>query len=46
VYGRAGLVELRDTAVFVARSGSSWLVRAAGCTAHADAPYDCTVDGS
>ncbi|PZF54117.1 hypothetical protein DEJ23_13330 [Curtobacterium sp. MCSS17_008] len=46
VYGRAAIVESDRHAVFLARSGDSWLVRAAGCRPVPDAPYECTVDGS
>jgi len=46
VYGRAAMVDRDGSALFLARSGSTWLVRAAGCTPRTDAPYDCTVDGS
>lgn len=46
VYGRAAIVESDHHAVFLARSGDSWLVRAAGCRSVPDAPYECTVDGS
>ncbi len=46
VYGRAAIVEADGHAVFLARSGDAWRVRAAGCTPVPDAPYECTVDGS
>lgn len=46
VYGRAAIVEQARDTVFLARSGDTWLVRAAGCTPVEDAPYDCTLDGS
>ena len=46
VYGRAAVVGRDGAALFLARSGSTWLVRAAGCAPRTDAPYDCTVDGS
>ena len=46
VYGRAAVVEQARDTVFLARSGDTWLVRAAGCTPVEDAPYDCTLDGS
>ncbi len=46
VYGRAAMVDQGGPALFLARSGSTWLVRAAACTPRTDAPYDCTVDGS
>lgn len=46
VYGRAAIVEEPHDTVFLARSGGTWLVRAAGCTPQQDAPYDCTLDGS
>ena len=46
VHGRAALVHGEGDAVFLARSGSSWLVRAAGCTPVADAPFECVLDGS
>ncbi|PZE35775.1 hypothetical protein [Curtobacterium sp. MCPF17_031] len=48
VSGRAAIVrgDGDGSALFLARSGSSWLVRAAGCTAVADAPFDCVLDGS
>ena len=46
VYGRAAIVEADRHAVFLARSGDSWLVRAAGCRPVPDAPYECVVDGS
>ena len=46
VYGRAAIVEQARDTLFLARSGDTWLVRAAGCTPVDDAPYDCTLDGS
>lgn len=46
VYGRAAIVDDGHATLFLARSGDTWLVRAAGCTPEKDAPYDCTLDGS
>jgi hypothetical protein len=46
VYGRAAIVEADGHTVFLARSGDTWRVRAAGCTPVPGAPYECTVDGS
>ncbi|NII40996.1 hypothetical protein E9228_001632 [Curtobacterium flaccumfaciens] len=46
VYGRAAFVRGDGDALFLARSGSTWLVRAAGCTPVPDAPFDCVLDGS
>jgi hypothetical protein len=46
VFGRAAVIEAHGDTVFLARSGSAWLVRAAGCTPRTDAPFDCTIDGS
>lgn len=46
VHGRAAIVHGDGDALFLARSGSSWLVRAAGCTPVPDAPFDCVLDGS
>jgi hypothetical protein len=46
VYGRAAIVDDGRDILFLARSGDTWLVRAAGCTPEKDAPYDCTLDGS
>ncbi|WIB26871.1 hypothetical protein [Curtobacterium sp. MCSS17_015] len=47
VHGRAAIVRGDgDGTLFLARSGSTWLVRAAGCTPVPDAPFDCALDGS
>ena len=45
-YGRAALVRYDDTVAFLARTGSTWQVRAADCSPPAEAaPADCTVAG-
>ncbi len=44
-WGRAAIAEMEQDTLFLARTGESWAVRAAGCTPVADAPYDCTVTG-
>jgi hypothetical protein len=44
-WGRAAIVELDGDTLFLARTGESWAVRAAGCTPVANEPYDCTVEG-
>lgn len=44
-YGRAALVTTATTATFLARSGTTWAIRAAGCTPVVDGPFDCTVGG-
>lgn len=44
-YGRASFVELEHDTVFLAVSGSTWRVRAAGCVEQGEAPYDCRLEG-
>ncbi len=44
-WGRAGIAELEQDTLFLARTGETWAVRAAGCTPVPDAPYDCIVTG-
>lgn len=44
-YGREALVEFEGDAVFVAVSGSTWRVTAAGCTPREETPYSCEVGG-
>ncbi|PPF27919.1 MULTISPECIES: hypothetical protein [unclassified Rathayibacter] len=46
VYGRAAIVRSGSTAVFLTPGDDGWLVRAAGCTPVADAPFECVLDGS
>ena len=43
--GSAAEVKFDDDVVFLALFGGTWKVTAAGCTARADQPYDCTVSG-
>lgn len=45
VYGRAALVTATGASVFLARSGDTWAVRAAGCTPKAEGPFDCALGG-
>jgi hypothetical protein len=45
VFGGMAQVRLDADTVFVARSGETWFVRAAGCTPRVDLPYDCAVSG-
>lgn len=44
-WGRAAIAELEQDTLFLARTGDSWAVRAAGCTSVPEAPYECTVTG-
>lgn len=44
-YGREALVQFERDNVFVAVSGSSWRVTAAGCTQREETPYSCEVGG-
>jgi hypothetical protein len=44
-WGRAAITEMEEDTVFLARTGETWAVRAAGCTPVTDAPYDCIVTG-
>ena len=46
VYGVMAQVRWPDGAVFLARMPDGWRVLAAGCTPHADDPYDCVVKGA
>jgi hypothetical protein len=46
VFSRAAFVETGGEAVFLTPGDDGWLIRAAGCTPVADAPYDCVLDGS
>ncbi|GAA4267772.1 hypothetical protein [Frondihabitans peucedani] len=45
VYGRAALVTATGASVFLARSGDTWAVRAAGCTPKAEGPFECALGG-
>lgn len=44
-WGRGAIAELEQDTLFLARTGETWAVRAAGCTPVPDAPYDCIVTG-
>jgi hypothetical protein len=44
-WGRAAIAEMEQDTLFLARTGESWAVRAAGCTPAPDAPFDCAVTG-
>ena len=44
-YGREALVEFDGDVVFIAFSGSTWRVTAAGCSPRGDSPYSCEVGG-
>jgi len=44
-WGRAAIAEMEQDTLFLARTGETWAVRAAGCTPVPDAPYDCIVTG-
>jgi hypothetical protein len=44
-WGRAAIVELDGDTLFLARTGESWAVRAAGCSEVPNGPYDCIVEG-
>ncbi len=44
-WGRAAIAELEQDTLFLARTGETWAVRAAGCTPVPEAPYDCIVTG-
>ena len=45
VYGRAALVTAEWGSTFLARSGTTWSVRATGCTPRAEKPFDCALGG-
>lgn len=45
VFGRSALVTFGEENVFLTRSGTRWLVAAAGCTAAEDGPFDCAIGG-
>jgi hypothetical protein len=45
VYGRSALVQARTGSVFLTVVGSSWKIRAAGCTPIDDEPFDCRIQG-
>lgn len=45
-YGRQAQVRTADDVVFLARSGDTWRITAAGCTPRGDRPYDCSLEGS
>lgn len=45
VFGRSALVSLGAENVFLTKSGTRWLVAAAGCIAVEDAPFDCEIGG-
>ncbi len=44
-WGRAAIAEMEQDTLFLARTGDTWAVRAAGCTQVPNAPYDCIVTG-
>lgn len=44
VAGRQAQAVLGTDTVFLTRSGSRWVVTAAGCTPRPDRPYDCEVE--
>lgn len=44
VAGRQAQAVLGTDTVFLTRSGSRWLVTAAGCTPRPERPYDCEVE--
>lgn len=44
VAGRQAQAVLGTDTVFLTRSGSRWLIAAAGCTPRPDRPYDCEVE--
>ncbi|WP_210480461.1 hypothetical protein [Naasia sp. SYSU D00948] len=44
-WGRAAIAEMEQDTLFLARTGETWAVRAAGCTPVPEAPYDCIVTG-
>jgi acetyl-CoA acetyltransferase len=46
VYDTSAQVRYDDDVVFLSDFPEGWKVIAAGCTRQADAPYDCSVDGS
>ncbi|WP_217616268.1 hypothetical protein [Cellulomonas sp. GbtcB1] len=43
VAGRQAQAVLGTDTVFLSRSGSGWLITAAGCTPRPERPYDCEV---
>ncbi|MHA7268703.1 hypothetical protein [Arthrobacter sp. HLT1-20] len=45
VFGRSALVALGSEHVFLTKSGTRWLVAAAGCKPVANSPYDCDIGG-
>ncbi|MGQ5265261.1 hypothetical protein ACTWLT_31370 [Micromonospora sp. ZYX-F-536] len=45
VYGQRAQVRLSADTVFLASFPGGWHVVAAGCTARADKPYDCVLQG-
>jgi hypothetical protein len=45
VYGTTAQVRYDQDVVFLAEFTDGWKVTAAGCSARADAPYDCQVQG-
>jgi len=44
VAGRQAQAALGTDTVFLVRSGSGWVITAAGCTPRPDRPYDCEVE--
>ena len=44
VAGRQAQAALGTDTVFLSRSGSGWLITAAGCTPRPERPYDCEVE--
>jgi hypothetical protein len=45
VWGGDAQVKLTGDTFFLTETHSGWRVTAAACRAHADAPYDCEVEG-
>jgi hypothetical protein len=45
VWGGGAQVRLAGDTLFLTETSSGWRVTAAACTARADAPYDCQVEG-
>lgn len=46
VYGRAALVTMVQDTTFLARSGTTWAIRAAGCAPKEEGPFDCALGGN
>ena len=45
VWGDEAQVRLSDDTLFLTSTGAGWKVVAAGCTANAEAPYSCRLEG-